>query len=868
MKTEKGEQVVVIPSLLPETPTLPPLLSDSVLAEKRKSGQSVYKRIFQLKFIPVGFFSRLIVRAVHSSHCKITTKWRNGIELAEIVEGEEHVPGVGMIRYKEESVKTSKQIIFAVEILCVEEKGRSASLIHQLVGYVNYLIDTLSQASTEKVIHSVACPNCIGSSSEGSFNYRECVKEYLSGRTTLSCHICNTLLYLADLVPDVTLDHLPIVEGLLLGEELGSGGFGSVFKATMFEQGVSKTVAVKQLNFEQEKGEVKNVVESKFREFLHEVVIMSQLSHPNLVQFLGIVKKSPPQIVMEYCSRPDLLKHLNSEDLLPAELFTTNLKLRMLLDIAYGMEYLHSIPLIRLLLFFKLFLSFHFTSKKDLDLRCANVFVLSIDAMSSVVCKVGDFGLSQPITAKLGKSFHRNYRNLPYEYFHSSYNEKVDVYSFAMICYEVWERQACFSEYKEFLLAREGTPTLSKSSEDSSFLQSSDGVSSLKKSSGKFEVFFKDVNLKDAIEKHDLRPTLSDDCFIKLLVERCWRREPSERPSFVEVVENLKRGCTFVKLNDPLSFTPLSFTPIDFNWKRRRKEMEKILLEKQLLTEAASHLTCISVFKQILFLGCADGHVLCFDLLQKKTLFSTRLSAQRISHVSILDESNIFVSCEFLLQCSFKRDKLVPKNLSKQASLFLSLHVIPSNELLSLEPTTLSLWKAGFKGWKRTSVEVKEATCLQYTQFAPDEFKIFVGGADGKVSLYEHSREKPLVLLALLEVSDAPVRSLFLNEDCLWCADEGGEVVVNLYEENVIVSKFKAHEKATNIFAVSCTGHSHVWSSSEEKTVKLWDQNSFCQVKHFEMLNSPLTCLLQTFNDNVLVCDGTQVYEFVYKFEI
>lgn len=120
-----------------------------------------------------------------------------------------------------------------------------------------------------------------------------------------------------------------------------------------------------------------------FRDFQHEVVLMCSLSHENLVKFLGIIDSSPPQMVLEYCERPDLYKHIKNENLLPDEIFNDKLKMRFCFDIAKAMKYLHSIPIIHR------------------DLRCPNVFVVSIDIDAPICLKVGDFGLAQQFSSKL-----------------------------------------------------------------------------------------------------------------------------------------------------------------------------------------------------------------------------------------------------------------------------------------------------------------------------------------------------------------------------------------------------------------------------------------------------------------------------------
>jgi serine/threonine protein kinase len=49
-----------------------------------------------------------------------------------------------------------------------------------------------------------------------------------------------------------------------------------------------------------------DIVVEKFRQFQHEVCMMSLVSHPNLVRLFGVMIQPRPRIVMEFCPLPDL----------------------------------------------------------------------------------------------------------------------------------------------------------------------------------------------------------------------------------------------------------------------------------------------------------------------------------------------------------------------------------------------------------------------------------------------------------------------------------------------------------------------------------------------------------------------------------
>lgn len=90
-------------------------------------------------------------------------------------------------------------------------------------------------------------------------------------------------------------------------------------------------VAVKRL------GEEVTADEDKVRAFRDELALLQKIRHPNVVQFLGAVTQScPMMIVTEYLPKGDLREYLKRKGKL-----STTTAVRLALDIARGMSYLH-----------------------------------------------------------------------------------------------------------------------------------------------------------------------------------------------------------------------------------------------------------------------------------------------------------------------------------------------------------------------------------------------------------------------------------------------------------------------------------------------------------------------------------------------
>ncbi|KAG2248705.1 hypothetical protein Bca52824_088333 [Brassica carinata] len=200
------------------------------------------------------------------------------------------------------------------------------------------------------------------------------------------------------LPPSLASDWLEISwDELHIKERVGAGSFGTVHRAEWH----GSDVAVKILS-------IQDFHDDQFREFLREVAIMKRVRHPNVVLFMGAVTdRTRLSIVTEYLPRGSLFRLIHR----PAsgELLDHRRRLRMALDVAKGLNYLHCLnpPVV------------HW------DLKSPNLLV---DKNWTV--KVCDFGLSRfkantfiPSKSVAGTR--------------EPTNEKSDVYSFGVVLWEL-----------------------------------------------------------------------------------------------------------------------------------------------------------------------------------------------------------------------------------------------------------------------------------------------------------------------------------------------------------------------------------------------------------------------------------------------
>eukprot|EP00198_Chlamydomonas_reinhardtii_P014004 XP_001703341.1 predicted protein [Chlamydomonas reinhardtii] len=271
----------------------------------------------------------------------------------------------------------------------------------------------------------------------------------------------------------------------------GSGEFGDVYKAKWH----GSYVAAKLL---------KRSDEIAIGDFRTEIAILRKIHHPNCTQFLGACTKQKPYIVITElmaCSLADAFQRT---------FYTPSTRRQIALDFARGMAYLHSRrqPIVHR------------------DLKPANLMIagnLHADTeqlyLDSGVIKVADFGLSKslvPVERHGGLSHDINitykltgetgsYRYMAPECFrHEPYNLKVDVYSFAMIIFQLFETTQPFAGHDPVEAARNAA-------------------------------------MLGARPGFPPRGKLTDtEMSMRRLIEDCWAADAEKRPTFEEIIQRLE----------------------------------------------------------------------------------------------------------------------------------------------------------------------------------------------------------------------------------------------------------------------------------------------------------------------------------------
>ncbi|KAK9060622.1 hypothetical protein SSX86_021328 [Deinandra increscens subsp. villosa] len=260
---------------------------------------------------------------------------------------------------------------------------------------------------------------------------------------------------------------------LSMGPAFAQGAFGKLYRGTYN----GEDVAIKLLEKPENDMDRAQLMEQQFQQ---EVMMLARLKHPNIVRFIGACRKPMVWcIVTEYAKGGSVRQFLTKRQNRSVPL---KLAVKQALDVARGMEYVHAFGLIHR------------------DLKSDN---LLISADKSI--KIADFGVARIEVQTEGMTPETGtYRWMAPEMIqHRPYTQKVDVYSFGIVLWELITGMLPFQNMTA-------------------------------------------VQAAFAVVNKGVRPTIPPDCLPVLceIMVRCWDANPDVRPPFTEVVRMLEHAET------------------------------------------------------------------------------------------------------------------------------------------------------------------------------------------------------------------------------------------------------------------------------------------------------------------------------------
>ena len=291
---------------------------------------------------------------------------------------------------------------------------------------------------------------------------------------------------LLDLAPDLLL--LDIHQSVLLDEaklnykqddkhRLGMGAYGAVYRGRYVQQ----SVAIKVL------GAAKMDPLSALADLRNEAQILHRTHHPSLVCMVGVLIFPQPCLVMEEAPMGSLEGPLIKHKVPISRIVL----FRMAAQIASALKHLHSLSYIYR------------------DLKASNVLLWSLSMDQLVNCKLADFGittLSAPIGVR-GARGTEGFQAPEVIYVganqsHATYDFQADIFSFAMVLFQMVSRHNPFYDTKRISIAS-------------------------------------NVEQGKRPRIVDFPVTRTGFHFMTGLMKRCWKHYPTDRPTTGEAIQHI-----------------------------------------------------------------------------------------------------------------------------------------------------------------------------------------------------------------------------------------------------------------------------------------------------------------------------------------
>lgn len=256
---------------------------------------------------------------------------------------------------------------------------------------------------------------------------------------------------------------------LNMGEAFAQGAFGKLYRGTYN----GEDVAIKILERPENDTSKAQLMEQQFQQ---EVMMLATLKHPNIVRFIGACRKPMVWcIVTEYAKGGSVRQFLTKRQNRSVPL---KLAVKQALDVARGMAYVHGLGLIHR------------------DLKSDNLLIFGDKSI-----KIADFGVARIEVQTEGMTPETGtYRWMAPEMIqHRPYTQKVDVYSFGIVLWELITGMLPFQNMTA-------------------------------------------VQAAFAVVNRNVRPILPNDCLpvLREIMTRCWDPNPDVRPPFAEIVAMLE----------------------------------------------------------------------------------------------------------------------------------------------------------------------------------------------------------------------------------------------------------------------------------------------------------------------------------------
>jgi len=149
---------------------------------------------------------------------------------------------------------------------------------------------------------------------------------------------------------------------------------------------------------------------------------------PYIVKLTGICTK-PAGLLMEFCEKGSLRDFLNLDNI--GDYLNWKMRIKLCWDIAKALEFMHKIN----------------PSIIHRDMKSYNILMVTDDPDAPVCAKVSDFGTCVATTTFMGRAVDNPIWLAPEIMKGWEYTTKADIYSYAMILYEIYSTEYPYDDY-------------------------------------------------------------------------------------------------------------------------------------------------------------------------------------------------------------------------------------------------------------------------------------------------------------------------------------------------------------------------------------------------------------------------------------
>lgn len=467
-----------VPAMVRSPKSIPPLDGRNRFMP---SGEefSIYQRVFQFSTLPFGLSDRLVVRLLHYPGMVVAEKYTTEDDFFFLShEGAGHEYYIRMQTFVD-------QPIMSITLHSLT----SATDKIEFSFFVRYVFESVRDLlSAYTILDAKILETQVFYNNEPHGTEQHHILQAIEGNFTLS-HVAPDLYMVG--VPMLANTHASVTQ------KIGVGSFGIAWLGQLDSD--QAFIVFKQPKYS---------TADRLREFLREIIIMGALHDSRyIVKLFGVCTPSlSMQLSCEALNQKLESTLLMAMEHAPYGDLTTcrsaiasasfELKLKLVYDVARSLDQLHRCSGLTLI---------------HRDVRSQNVFVFSLDEAivdnyKTIHAKLGDMGAVVAASPDYGEQL-SNWQYMAPEAFHGAlrvpYSQKVDVYSFGIVAWEIFAGQAPFID----------------------LLTSDDGDGPSKILAG-------------------VRPKMPDILVEKQglweIICQCWQSDPYKRPPFSTIVSKIQ----------------------------------------------------------------------------------------------------------------------------------------------------------------------------------------------------------------------------------------------------------------------------------------------------------------------------------------